>query len=141
MKDFALEIAKRSLQEEEGFKQYPYCINGVLHIGYGFNLDDVGIFPEEADFILSNRINIAEVELLRNIPIYPMLSDNRRAIMLNLCFNMGISRLMEFRKFLDALSHKDWERASKELMDSEAAKQNPSRMERLAYCLEVDKLL
>lgn len=140
MKDFALDLAKRSLEKDEGFQQYPYILNGVLHIGYGFNLDEVGLYPEEADFILTNRIEKADTELLRNTLCYPMLSDNRRAILINLCFNMGISGLMEFRKFFTALENKDWSGASRELLDSKAAQQNPARMERLAYCLEVDTL-
>lgn len=140
MKDFALELAKRILEKDEDFQRYPYMINGILHIGYGFNLDEMGILPEEADFIITNRIKIAEEELLRNTKYYPMLSENRRAILLNLCFNMGISRLLDFRKFFEAIENKDWARCAKELMDSKAAQQNHARMERLAYCFEVDKL-
>lgn len=140
MKDPAIAMAICSLVKDEGFKQYPYLLNGILHIGYGFNLDNVGIYPEEADFIIENRVDIANRELCANIPTYPILSSNRRSILINLCFNMGISRLMGFRKFLDALEHEDWPRAAKELLDSKAAQQNPARMERLAYCFEVDTL-
>ncbi len=141
MTDISKEIAERLLKKDEGFSQHPYFINGILHIGYGFNLDDCGIYPDEADFILENRIRMAEDELLRNMPAYPSLSYNRRAVLLNLCFNMGIARLMEFRRFFDAVEDKDWMRASRDLLDSEAAKQNPARMERLAYFFEVDKLV
>jgi lysozyme len=141
MKDFKHEVlAAQLLKKDEGFKQHPYFINGVLHIGYGFNLDDMGILLEEADFILANRIRMVEDEVVSNVGYYPTLSDNRRAILINLCFSMGISKLMEIRKFHDAILQKNWSRAAKELMDSESTKYNHSRMERLAYCFEVDKL-
>lgn len=134
------DLAKRLLEKDEGLQQYPYLLNGILHIGYGFNLDEVGIYPEEAEFILENRIRMAEKELLRNNLDYPMLSENRQAILLSLCYNMGISRLLSFRKFFEAISYKDWPRAAMELLDSKAAQQNPARMEKLAYCFEIDKL-
>ena len=42
---------------EEGYRQFPYrCTAGKLTIGYGFNLDDVGISKEEANLILNYRI-------------------------------------------------------------------------------------
>lgn len=139
-KDSVIHMAELSLKKDEGFSQHLYKINDIWHIGYGFNLESMGILPEEAQFILNNRIKIAVAELLRNIPYYPTLSDNRRSILINLCYNMGIVSLMSFRKLFDAIEHKDWVKASYELMNSEAAKQNPARMERLAYCFEVDKM-
>ena len=48
-----------------------------------------------------------------------------------MCFNLGITRLKKFKKFLTALSEKDWELAATEMMDSRWATQVKQRAVRL----------
>lgn len=55
-----------------------------------------------------------------------------QGVLMNLCFNMGISRLLGFKHFLSALRNGQWELAAAELLDSHAYRQEPHRIERLA---------
>jgi len=134
------DLAQQSLMKDEGFKQFIYYIGAIRHIGYGFNLDDVGLYKEECDFILTNRIGIAEAELRKSFPNYKSLSIQRQAILINLCYNLGISGLLGFREFIGHTEREEWDLASKELINSLAHSQNPARMERLAYQYEMDKM-
>ena len=44
------------IKYEEGYRQFPYrCTEGKLTIGYGFNLDDVGLSRQECDLILNYK--------------------------------------------------------------------------------------
>jgi lysozyme len=47
--------------------------------------------------------------------------------MIDLCFNLGLKRLLGFRKFLEAMSLGEYERAAVELQDSLWFKQVKSR--------------
>ena len=46
-------------------------------------------------------------------------------------FNLGITRLLKFKKFLTALEVKNWDNAAVEMMDSRWAKQVGPRAVRL----------
>ena len=59
------------------------------------------------------------------------LTDNRRRILANMCFNLGYTRLSKFKNFLSALENQDWKKASEEMMDSRWAKQVGPRSIRL----------
>ena len=48
-----------------------------------------------------------------------------------MCFNLGITRLLKFKKFLGALESKDYKTASEEMMDSRWATQVGPRAVRL----------
>ena len=54
------EIAVQQLKTDEGLRLKPYhCTAGALTIGYGRNLDAVGITEAEADILLKADIDIA----------------------------------------------------------------------------------
>ena len=55
-----------------------------------------------------------------------------QGVLMNLCFNMGITRLLGFKLFLSALRNGQWETAAAELLNSHAYLQEPHRIERLA---------
>ena len=46
-------------------------------------------------------------------------------------FNLGLSRFLNFKKFIDAMEQKDYETAGKEMLDSKWAKQVGDRAKRL----------
>jgi lysozyme len=54
--------------------------------------------------------------------------------MINLCFNLGITKLLTFKKALAAMEQEDFELAAEEFLDSKWAKQvGPTRSEDIAY--------
>jgi lysozyme len=109
-------------------KKYPA---GILTIGIGRNLEDVGITADEAYFLCHNDITGVQGDLDGALPWWGKLDDVRQRVLVNMCFNMGITRLMNFKKMLGAALLLDWDRAAGEMKDSEWYGQTGHRAERL----------
>ena len=76
-------------------------------------------------------INIVTTELDRNLEWWIHLPEDIQRVLANMCFNLGITRLLKFKKFLAALEEHDWETAAVEMMDSRWATQVGPRAIRL----------
>ena len=98
-----------------------------LTIGYGRNLDDVGISEEEALFMLANDIKRADEQLIKNLPWTDKLDRVRHDILVNMCFNMGIGGLLQFKNTLSLIKKGRCREASIEMLKSRWAKQVGSR--------------
>jgi len=104
------------LRRHEGLRLDPYkCSEGYLTIGYGRNIETNGISEAEAEFMLLNDLVACESEL-KDEGWYNQLDEVRRAVILNMAFNLGKPKLMKFSKFIGALSDDDYETASKEMV-------------------------
>lgn len=97
-------------------------IRGKLTVGVGRNLEDRGLSDDEIDYLLDNDINdsIREAHKLR---WFESLDGVRQAVIVELIFNMGLPRLLGFKKFLAAMSEQRWPHAAAELADSKWQKQ------------------
>ena len=116
---------KSELKRDEGFRRKPYLdTRGKLTIGYGNNLDDVGITEYEADFLLMNSISETMLDLDMGFPHWRCLSDERQRAMVNMAFNLGLPRFLTFVKMLDALKEGAFVRAADEALDSLWAKRD-----------------
>ncbi len=120
------DIAKAQLKVDEGSRSKPYRDTvGKLTVGVGRNLDDVGLRDTEIDLLLSN-----DLEML--FQSFDNLSDSRKAVILNMAFNMGQQRLAGFLKFRAAVDAGDYDGASREMLSSVWASQVGNRAVRLA---------
>jgi lysozyme len=121
------------LERDEGIRLRPYLdTEGKMTIGIGRNLDDIGIDPEEARYMCRKDIQRAESGLTTVIPNWRGLSDARQRVLINMCFNMGPTRLAGFKNMVSAVKTDNFEDAAKEMLDSKWAKQVGARAERLA---------
>lgn len=117
---------------DEGLELKPYrCPAGKLTIGYGHNLDDNGITKEIAEFIFKSDVTAVAQELRNVFAFYDNLSEVRQGVLLNMAFNMGIPKLLGFKKMIAALEANNYLRAAQELVDSKAARELPKRYQRL----------
>ena len=122
----------QELKRDEGVVLTLYkCSAGKNTIGVGRNVDDRGITEDESDYLLSNDINLCVKELEGTFAWFQTLSATRQRVMVNMCFNLGLSRLMGFRKFLAAMEAGEWETAGVEMLDSKWAEQVGPRSTRL----------
>lgn len=104
------------LRRHEGLRLEPYkCSEGYLTIGFGRNIETNGISEAEAEFMLLNDLLACESEL-KDEGWYNQLDETRRAVVLNMAFNLGKPTLLKFKKFIGALSDDDYETASKEMV-------------------------
>jgi len=107
------------LKRHEGFKQFPYlCTAGKLTIGYGRNLDDVGLSEYEAEFLLLEDIKHAVNRLTTIFPNFYQFTVNRQSALVDMMVNMGSRRFLLFRKMIVAIKKDDWEDAANEAKDS-----------------------
>lgn len=128
----------KQLIKDEALRLRPYkCPAGKLTIGVGRNLEDKGISENEAIYLLQNDINNCFMELVSNFSWFERLNTYRQEVLLNMCFNLGISRLKTFRKALAAMEDSNWEEASKQMLDSKWAKQVGERAVRLSRIMEI----
>ena len=129
------------LKRDEGLRLKPYKDTvGKLTVGYGRNLDDVGIRESEADFMLANDIQKVEREVTQRLPWTIGLDEARRAAILNLAFNMGLGNdkrgLLSFKNTLAAMQRRDWPAVGAGLRASKWYGQVGDRGERVTRQLE-----
>ena len=103
----------------EGVKRFPYkCTSGKLTIGVGRNIEDMGISDDEIYYMLKNDIRRVDNELNNAFRFYKNLDPVRKDAMINMAFNLGLTRLRGFRLALKLMETKDYEEASIEFLDS-----------------------
>lgn len=112
------------IRKSEGlsFKAYK-CPAGALTIGYGHNLDARGISIEAAELLLRQDIEIAYKQVKNNFPLWPKLEEARLFVLVDMCFNMGLTNLYGFKKMWAAIEKGDYDKAAQEMLNSHWAKQ------------------
>jgi lysozyme len=122
---------KEMLIKNEGIKLTLYqCGSNKTSIGVGRNLSDNGISSAEAELMLANDMDGVFVDLDRNLPFWKTMPYNVRLVLADMCFNLGINRLLKFTKMLEAMEERDFELAGEELLDSTYAVQVKGRADR-----------
>jgi len=124
---------KELLILHEGVRLKPYrCTAGKLTIGVGRNLDDNGISADESSLMLDNDIKRCAKELTAEFSWFSRLGEVRQSVLIDMCFNMGISRLLGFKNTLLMIERGRYEDAAKGMLDSLWAKQVKARAIRLS---------
>ena len=127
-----LDLALGLVKESEGFYPDTYlCPAGKLTQGYGRNLEAHPLSDQEKEELASNgsvsedvaeRWAVKELyeceEKLNSNIIYQKQSNVRKAVLLDMCFNIGYAGLMKFKKMWFALGNKDYAEASRQMKDS-----------------------
>lgn len=117
------QLLRSQLERHEGLRLKPYHDTvGKQTIGYGRNLEDVGISRDEADFLLDNDIDQVERQL-ETVDEYRDLDAVRQTVIANMAFNLGFAGLMGFKNMWAAIGRRDWESASEEMLNSKWARQ------------------
>lgn len=131
-----LEAIRNRLVLEEGLKLKPYqCTANKLTIGVGRNIEDRGISNETAMQMLDEDIDIMVNELRQNLSWFDKQNDAIQGVLIDLCFNMGISRLLMFVQTLKLIEQGQYAMAADELLDSKYAAMLPARSKRNAEIL------
>lgn len=132
---------EETLIRHEGLRLHPYRdTGGKLHIGVGRNLDDVGITKAEAMTMLQNDIYLAKLDA-GNLEGFLALDEVRRDILVMMVFNMGIDRLLTFKKFLYAVEKQNYTLAAREMLQSAWATQVGQRAIEMSHMMEFGEYL
>ena len=131
------ERLKDMLIEHEGLRFKPYhCPAGKLTIGVGRNLEDNGISRDEALMMLENDVLQAFGELAANIDMFTRLSYVRQSVLIDMCFNLGLTKFLRFKKMIAAVEKFDFETAAREMLNSKWAKQVGNRAYKLSEMMK-----
>ena len=123
------------LRLHEGVKTHVYTDHlGYETIGVGRCIRKnvgLGLSDDEINYLLSNDVSRVTAELGR-FKWFPELNEARRDAMINLCFQLGLTKLLKFKNFLASMQEGDYEAASTHLLDSLYARQTPARANEIA---------
>ena len=137
--NFQIEISEM-LKRHEGVRDKVYQDSeDNPTIGIGFNLNrrdakrEIELLGLDYNDILNGKVSLTDKEVntlfqkdLLNaikdaksfLPDFEEKPNKVKIVLVNMSFNMGLTRLNQFVKFKDALIKKDYKRASKEMKDS-----------------------
>lgn len=109
---------------------------GLWTIADGILIDarkaGAGLRPEEMDFILDNRLRLIHDELDLALPWWEKLDEPRKAVMLDMVWNLGFAGLVGFHDTLSLIAAGKYEEAAGEMLKSRWATQVGPRAQRLA---------
>ena len=142
---------------EEGFRGKVYKDSkGIKTVGYGFNTQDAYVKSLLPKDVLSGKRELTKEE---SEPIFKHLyskaqldakilsgngwskmNDKQKQVVTDMVYNMGRSKVMGFKNMRSALQRGDFAKASKEILDSDYARQDaPNRARRNAYLMKLAK--
>lgn len=128
---------ERELTLDEGKRNRVYIDSvGIETIGVGRNLQDRGLSDDEIAYLLKNDISSVCADLDRELPWWRQMTDARMRALANMCFNLGINRLLGFKNTLAAMKAGDYLVAAAGMRSSKWASQVGARAERLAKMME-----
>ena len=167
-----IEKVAAKIEAEEGRRHSVYlCTAGKQTVGVGFNLDDFQIpdivldfwrvdnedrmlklrrsaeidyrfiSDEVIDFWLKYIINKLVNKLVEH-EWFNKLDENRRVVLVDMSFQLGLNGMLRFVKMINALRAEHWHEAAAELLDSLYASedQTPERAQRNAEILRSGEL-
>lgn len=135
------ESLKARIKLHEGCKLFIYtCTEGKKTIGYGHKLVGTeydkfkdGITQETAEKLFDRDFSeAAEVTERVMGKTWARLPFVVKEVLIEMCFQMGLSRMLGFKKMLNALDRGEYLTAANEMIDSKWHKQTPNRVEFLA---------
>ena len=131
------------IKKHEGFVEHVYDDSlGIPTIGYGFAIKDLTLDEDIAEEILIRKLEklkrnaIARFKWLEDMPV------EVQEVILNMCYQLGVTGTSKFRKAISALQEGDWEEAANEMLDSLWARQTPNRAKELSDTIrnQVEKI-
>jgi len=149
MNNELIELTKDLLVRHEGIKLMPYKDSlGYWTIGIGRCLDKTGIWPEEkgkvpdsmidgiseeqAFLMLYNDMRRCYTQLVENVDFFASAPIMIQAVLMDMCFNLGIKGLLGFKNTLRYLKDEEYIKAADEMLESLWAKQVGFRAVHLA---------
>ena len=122
-----------SIKAHEGYEPMVYqCTEGHDTIGVGFKVDDLFLSEKVCDLILEEKLNELIPQIERKLSWFRYAQDEVKLVIVNMCYQMGLSGVLKFKRALAAMEIKNWEMAADEMLDSLWARQTSRRANELA---------
>lgn len=133
------------LRFDEGVRYWPYKdTKGVPTVGVGHNLQasplpDGWTYPltdDQVDTLLQSDLQTVFDDLDNALPWWADLNVVRQRVICNMCFNLGITKLLGFRNTLAAIRQGRYSDAASGMLNSTWASQVGARAVRLANMMK-----
>lgn len=131
-----INVAKltEEIQAAEGYSPDIYYLNGIPHIGYGHNikanpldgfidfyLSEHGCITDEMGSYLFDRDFSEAADFAQHVTpvnVWRGLSPNRREVIIEMIFNMGLKSYLGFTRMMEAMIDGNHTRVVAEMEDS-----------------------
>jgi lysozyme len=140
-----LALLVEELRFDEGVRYYPYKdTKGILTTGVGHNLQasplpDDWAYPltdDLVDVLLQSDLQSVFDDLDSALPWWADLTDVRQRVIANMCFNLGLTKLLGFTNTLTAMRQGRYADAAHGMLNSAWASQVGNRAKRLAAMMQ-----
>lgn len=117
-------LLTKSPSKDEAIRQLDKLV-GTGHYGY--------INKQESRKILEIDINqtIKQIGRTELINVYTSLDIVRRTALVNMCYQLGVQGVLQFKKMIQHLNAREYEKAADEALNSKWALQTPNRAKRV----------
>jgi len=129
------QLATMSIKKHEGLRLKAYQDTvGVWTIGYGTNLQELEISPMLAEDLLQRGLDTAinDAETWAGEDTWDALSATRKAVLIDMAYNMGLPTLMQFKNTRRHLQAGEYDDVAEHMLDSKWARQVGQRAQTLA---------
>ena len=122
------------IEHERFFPGYHYHISIEQMIDY-WNKNPLS--EEDGVYLLKQDLEIARQDCVIIFgKLWDDIPDNKKIPLVDMAFNLGLSKLKGFRLMLAAVKESDWKEAGKQIRNSRAYRQDTRRYEKLAKEIE-----
>lgn len=142
-------ILIQELRRDEGVRYEPYNdTKGIPTVGVGHNLAASPLpgwtYPltdSQVNWLLAADLQKVYTDLTNSLPWWLYLDDVRQRVIVNMCFNLGIGKLLGFVNTMAAVRKGQWSLAAQGMLNSAWASQVGDRAKRLAHMMETGEVL
>jgi len=122
-----------SIKKHEGFVEHVYDDSlGIPTIGYGFAIKDLVLEEDICEEILLRKLRQLSRTVMNKFPFFDSLPPDAKSVLMEMCYQLGVTGVSKFKKALKAMDNSDWEKAADEMLDSKWAKQTPNRAKEMS---------
>jgi len=122
-----------SIKKHEGFRKYVYKdTEGFDTIGYGFAIKDLQVDEDIASIILERKLARISTRIYETLWWFREIPRQAQEIVIEMVYQLGLIRFKKFKKTIEFIKNKNWQCASKEMLDSKWARQTPNRAKELS---------
>jgi len=132
-----LQIIKDRIKKHEGYRDTIYADSlGYNTIGYGHLVIEDGFIPgvqyskKELEQVFEKDFETAVQSAKKLVGDYD-LNDDAFGVVIEMCFQLGLPRVLKFKFFLAALKMQDYQKAAEEMLLSKWHEQTSVRCEEL----------
>lgn len=140
-------LLEAELRRDEGVKYFPYLDtatppNETAGVGHNLNASPLPagwtypLSDAQVDQLLAGDLQITFASLDHSLPWWRQMDDVRQRVICNMCFNLGITRLLGFHNTLFAMQRGSYAVAAAGMLSSVWATQVGERAKRLASAME-----